>query len=84
MIICVTAVVLIVSILQAIWPFLLAAILAAVAGWVGVNLHDSHRTSATATRQRQAAIAARADRQHNMIMSGDFHGGTYGDYPPAE
>lgn len=36
-------------------------------------------------RQRESALIARADKQHNQIMSGDEINGTYGEYlPPPE
>lgn len=34
-------------------------------------------------RQRQAAIAARADEQHAAVLAGDQLTGVYGDHPPA-
>jgi hypothetical protein len=47
--------------------------------WVGVT---HHATAAGRTRREQAALAARADEQHALILAGDDRG-VYGDYPPA-
>lgn len=78
------AITLIWVIVQAIWPVLavmaaaalLALLVYGIAGFVG---HHAHITVA-----RRRAISSRADRQHQLIMSGDTIGGTYGEYlPPA-
>jgi hypothetical protein len=36
--------------------------------------------TAAARRRRDAAICARADRQHAAVLAGDLDAGVYGDY----
>jgi hypothetical protein len=54
--------------------------------WAAVFVVRSMLASAAAQRQlerqRQAVIAARADRQHAAVLAGDERG-VYGDYPPV-
>ena len=52
-----------------------------VACWWCVRAWKGHLASADAVTRRNAAIAARADQQHQWVMEGDERG-VYGDYPP--
>lgn len=83
MIICVTAVVLIVTVIQAVWPYLLGLAIFATLCFVAAGLFDRAENRKRAIKERYEAVAARADRQHNQVMRGD-PAGTYGQYPPAE
>jgi hypothetical protein len=48
-------------------------------GW-WLARRDDH---AIERRRRDAALCARADRQHAAILAGDEATGVYGEYPPA-
>ena len=72
-------------VIAAIWKMLLfVAIAAAVifAGRLTFEAISARIRRAAALRQ---SLIDRAEQQHQMIMSGDEEGGTYGDYlpPPA-
>ena len=59
--------------------WLIALVLAAVAEWKYVPKVWAGRQAALAAEQRRhAAIAARADQQHQWVLAGDPRG-TYGD-----
>lgn len=65
-------------------PFLLLIGALALVAWIAGGVintigHHSHVAAA-----KRAALASRADRQHQKIMSGDVIGGTYGDYLPPK
>jgi hypothetical protein len=60
--------------------WLVALVLAAVAVWkFGPGWWATHQATQAAERNRLAAIAARADRQHAWTLAGDPRG-TYGDH----
>lgn len=68
----------------ALGPLLVIAAFAAVV-WVAARIAKAYGLSLQLRRDRIAAVVARADRQHQQIMSGDEIAGTYGDYlPPPE
>lgn len=68
----------------ALGPLLVIAAVAAMV-WLAVRIARAHGVSLQLRRDRVAAVVARADRQHQQIMSGDQIAGTYGDYlPPPE
>lgn len=72
-------------VLIALWymlPFLIGIAVLAALFWAAGKATDvwlSRRQSSSAARN---AIAARADRQHSQILSGDLVGGVYGEYLP--
>lgn len=51
--------------------------------WLVNNYFKGRQETADFRRDNRAALAARADQQHQQIMQGDLYGGTYGRYPPA-
>jgi hypothetical protein len=53
-----------------------------VAVFVGRWVWDDHKTAAAARARELAGIRARADEQHNQVMSGDDRG-VFGEYPAA-
>ena len=59
-----------------------AAAAAAVVGWTVGKWLARRNDEAIAERRRQAALRARADRQHAAVLAGDELVGVYGDYPP--
>jgi hypothetical protein len=63
--------------------WLIALVLAAVAAWKHVpRWWARHQATVDDEKRRLAAIAARADQQHQCVLAGDPRG-TYGDYPPV-
>lgn len=85
MILAVTGIVAVLVILQAIWQILLGGLAIFAAACAAAGIFNYANRKFDARRQYHAAIAARADRQHKQIMSGDTINGTYGDYlPPME
>lgn len=66
-----------------VWKFALFCIAAGTILWLIGRTIDAIQASIRRTNEDRAAIAARADHQHNLILSGDEDGGTYGTYIPA-
>lgn len=50
--------------------------------WLAGKLADQRAAAAAERAARDEATAARADRQHALVLTGD-EAGVYGDYPPA-
>lgn len=55
----------------------------AAAGWAVGKWLARRGDQVIARRRRNAAIRARANRQHSAVLAGDYFLGVYGDYPPA-
>jgi hypothetical protein len=64
-------------------PWIVGAVLLWAAVYVVRSMLVSAAVQRQLERQRQAAIAARADSQHAAVLAGDGRLGVYGDYPPA-
>lgn len=74
-------------VLIALWymlPFLIGIGVLAAIFWAAGKGLDGWLSRRHSTAAAHKAVAARADTQHNKIMSGDLIGGVYGEYlPPA-
>jgi threonine/homoserine/homoserine lactone efflux protein len=79
---CGTLLLIVVGFIAKFWWLILLVLAAIGAGlllWLG---HQRKLDASDRRRREQASLAARADRQHALILAGDDRG-VYGDYPPA-
>lgn len=74
-------VLLIMGLLVAYWPWVVGFVLIVFGVRMIVRAADSARVRADEKRAKDAAIVARADRQHQQVMAGNM-AGVYGEYPP--
>lgn len=72
------------NLIQAMWPIILtaAAFTAALYTIRGARNYLNHNN--VVLRGKEAALAARADQQHNQIIAGKWVAGTYGNYLPPK
>lgn len=73
---------LIVGIVIAAWQLFLFLAAVALVLWALSKAVKAAVKSLRRRRGEKQAIITRAERQHQLIMSGDDVGGTYGDYLP--
>lgn len=64
------------------WPIFVLIGAVCIVGWIAKNCLESIDRNRCMEQDRNAALVARADQQHQQIMSGDEIGGTYGIYQP--
>jgi hypothetical protein len=72
---------LLIGVIAKLWPLLVAVLAAAALGFLAWCAVTHHTAELERRRRAQAAIAARADRQHAWTLAGDERG-VYGDYRP--
>jgi hypothetical protein len=75
--------VLAVVLLGVFWKWVVTVVVITTVAIVGRRLWRSQQATAARLAEQQAAIAARADEQHQWYIEGDERG-TYGTYPPPE
>lgn len=75
---------LIVGIVIAAWQLILFLVAVAFGLWALSKAVKAIVRGLGRSRRERQAIIGRAERQHQLIMSGDDVGGTYGDYLPPE
>lgn len=73
---------LVAGIVIAAWQVILLLAATATGLWLLSKAAEAVGDSLERSRRNKQAIIGRADRQHQLIMSGDDEGGTYGDYLP--
>jgi hypothetical protein len=64
------------------WWIIAIVLCALVGAFLSWYAYEHHKITATAKAREFAGVAARADEQHQWVMSGDERG-LYGTYPPA-
>lgn len=73
---------LVAGIIIAAWKVILFLAATAIGLWLLSKAAEAAGASVERSRRDKQAIIGRAERQHQLIMSGDDEGGTYGDYLP--
>ncbi|WJJ10360.1 hypothetical protein P9990_17465 [Prescottella equi] len=64
------------------WWLIVGAIVLAALGYVAFRAWQRHCEQVAVRARAEAALAARADEQHQQYLSGEEHG-LYGNYRPA-
>jgi hypothetical protein len=68
----------------AMWKVFLVVAPIALVGWLVVKAAVYGMSAVEKRRAERSAVIARAEHQHNKLMSGDETVGTFGDYLPAK